>query len=200
MWTGTNFRGAASQPLGSSLPGFAEPAQGQGNELAYAGRTATSMYRLYGLSFVLHAVPPADRPYVTGVETLDPPESGVYHSGDTIKVAVTFSEEVAVTGAPTFQMRIGSDTRQAAYQSGESTERRLVFTHEVTDDDYDSRGISRFSSYLRLPVGALTSPARNDGSVAAYVGKHRLATGPQGERGAAHYQHQVHVPSKRRLA
>ena len=169
VWTGTNFRGAASQPLGSSLPGFAEPAQGQGNELAYAGRTATSMYRLYGLSFVLHAVPPPDRPYVTGVETVDPPGSGVYRSGDTIKVAVTFSEEVAVTGAPTFQMRIGSDTRQAAYQSGESTERRLVFTHEVTDDDYDSNGISRISSYLRLPVGALIT-RQGDSSVAAYVG------------------------------
>ena len=170
VWTGTSSTGAASLPLGSSAPGFAEPAQGEGRELAYAGsRSASSLYRLYGLSFVLHVVPPPDRPYVTGVETLDPPESGVYRSGDTIKVAVTFSEEVAVTGAPTFQMRIGSDTRQAAYQSGESTERRLVFTHAVTDDDYDSNGISRFSSYLRLPVGALIT-RQGDGSVAAYVG------------------------------
>ena len=170
VWTGTSSTGAASLPLGSSAPGFAEPAQGVGRELAYAGsRSASSLYRLYGLSFVLNAVPPPDRPYVTGVETVEPPESGVYRSGDTIKVAVTFSEEVAVTGAPTFQMRIGSDTRQAAYQSGESTEMRLVFTHAVTDDDYDSRGISRFSTYLRLPVGASIT-RQGDDSVAAYVG------------------------------
>ena len=169
VWTGTSSDGEASQPLGSSVPGFAEPAQGEGRELALAGRSASNLYRLYGLSLVLHVVPPPDRPYVTRVETLDPPESGVYRSGDPIKVAVTFSEEVAVTGAPTFQMRIGSDTRQAAYQSGESTERRLVFTHAVTDDDYDSNGISRFSSYLRLPVGALIT-RQGDGSVAAYVG------------------------------
>ena len=171
VWTGTMSDGtASSHPLGSSVPHYGEPAYGVGKELFSGGsRPATNTYRLYGLSFVLHAAPPANRPYVTGVEAVEPPASGVYRSGDTIKVAVTFSEEVAVTGAPTFTLFIGrvSDVRNAAYQDAESTARRLVFTHLVTNADIDDDGISSANS-LSLPSGA-TITRKNDDSVAAYV-------------------------------
>ena len=171
VWTGTMSDGtASSHPLGSSVPHYGEPAYGVGKELFSGGsRPATNAYRLYGLSFVLHAAPPANRPYVTGVEAVEPPASGVYRSGDTIKVAVTFSEEVAVSGAPTFTLFIGrvSDVRNAAYQDAESTARRLVFTHLVTNADIDDDGISSANS-LSLPSGA-TITRKNDDSVAAYV-------------------------------
>ena len=95
----------------------------------------------------------------------------VYRSDDTIKVTVTFSEDVTVLGEPTFPLSIGNGIRQAQYQDTENTSRVLVFTHVVTDDDYDNdtRGISNAELELVLPTN--TSITRQgDNSVAAYPG------------------------------
>ena len=170
VWTGTGLDGAASlYPLGGSRATYADPSLGAGNELVQGVNPSNSRYRMYGLSFVLHVAPPADTPYVTGVEAVSPPSSGSYFTGDTITLAVTFSEEVAVTGAPTFPLSIGSDTRQAQYQSAASTATRLVFSHVVTDDDDDNKGISNAEVELAVPTGT-TITRKNDATVAAYPG------------------------------
>ena len=172
VWTGTRSDGTASPaPLGGgTLAVYADPDQGVGKELLYGVADATRSYRIYGLSFVLHVVPPASTPYVTGVEAVSPPASGSYRTGDTITLAVTFSEEVSVSGMPTFPLSIGSDTRQAQYQSADSTPTRLVFSHDVTDDDYDNGGISNAEVELALPTGT-TITRKNDATVAAYPGR-----------------------------
>ena len=169
VWTGTDKDGTTRLPLGQNPSGFAEPFEPAG-ELFQGSSTPRPSNPLYGLSYVLHAAAPADAPYVTGVETVDPPDVP-YRSGDTIKVRVIFSEAVTVTGAPTFPMEIGRDTRQAVYQATESTPTGLVFTHLVTDDDYDnsSSGISNAESELELPTGtSITSSLVS--TVAAYPG------------------------------
>ena len=169
VWTGTAKDGTTRFPLSQNPSGFAEPFESAG-ELFQGGLTPRHNNPLYGLSYVLHAAAPADAPYVTGVETVDPPD-GPYRSGDTIEVRVIFSEAVTVTGAPTFPMEIGNDTRQAEYQATESTGTGLVFTHPVTDADYDnsSAGISNAELVLELPSG--TSITRMGGStVDAYPG------------------------------
>ena len=170
VWTGTKADGTASiNPLGGANANYGDPARGAGNELLYGGTTTgTTSYRMYGLSFVLHVAPP-DAPYVTGVEAVSPPSNGLYFTGDTITLAVTFSEEVSVSGMPTFPLSIGSDTRQAQYQSAASTETRLVFAHVVTDDDDDNKGISNAEVELAVPTGT-TITRKNDATVAAYPG------------------------------
>ena len=169
VWTGTDKDGTTRFPLGQNPSGFAEPFEPAG-ELFQGGSTTRPKNPLYGLSYVLHAAAPADAPYVTGVETVDLPD-GPYRSGDTIKVRVIFSEAVTVNGAPTFPMEIGSDTRQAEYLATESTGTGLVFTHLVTDADYDnsSAGISNAELVLELPSGTSITRA-SDSTVDAYPG------------------------------
>ena len=176
VYTGTYYDGTTApladrgvNPLGVAPTAIAKPSASRGE--VFTGGAGIGVGRpLYGLSYVLYAAVPAGAPYVTGVETVAPPD-GPYRSGDTIKVRVTFSEAVTVTGAPTFPMEIGSDTRQAEYQGTESTSTGLVFTHLVTDDDYDnsSSGISNAELELDLPAGtSITSSL--DPTVAAYPG------------------------------
>ena len=169
VWTGTDKDGTTRFPLGQNPSGFAEPFETAG-ELFQGGSTTRPKYPLYGLSYALYAAAPADTPSVTRVETVDLPD-GPYRSGDTINVRVIFSEAVTVNGAPTFPMKIGSDTLQAEFQDSESTSTELVFTHLVTDADYDnsSAGISNAELVLELPSG--TSITRAGGStVDAYPG------------------------------
>ena len=167
VWTGTDTDGTARNPLGGASPGRGKPSD-SGQTLFFGTSQGIFPDPLYGLSYVLHAAAPVDTPYVTGVATVDAPDSA-YRSGDTITLEVTFSEAVTVTGAPTFPLSIGSDTRQAQYDAGESTATVLRFTYAVTDNDYDDGRISNDGLELVLPTG--TSITRQGSpSVAAYPG------------------------------
>ena len=184
VYTGTDSDGTeldefgGGNGLGSSSVGFGRPASGAGFEL-YTGtiRGGGDRLRFYGLSHVLRAAAPADTPYVTGVEPVDPPANGNYATGETITVAVTFSEDVSVSGAgtPTFPLLIGSNTRQAQYQSAASTATRLVFTYDVLNDDSDLDGISNAERRLDVPTNAAIT-RRGDSGVAAYPGPIPLIT------------------------
>ena len=84
----------------------------------------------------------ADGPYITNVESLSLPANNAgYNTGDIIKIGVTFNEAVEVTGTPTLELVIGSSTVDAQYQSAESTDTDLVFTHTVASGDFDRDGI-----------------------------------------------------------
>ena len=164
--------------------GYGRPAGGAGFEL----QTGTiqgggDRLRFYGLSHVLRVAAPADTPYVTGVELVDPPANGNYATGGTITVAVTFSEDVSVsgTGTPTFPLLIGSNTRQAQYQSAASTATRLVFTYDVLNDDSDLDGISNAERRLDVPTNAAIT-RRDDSGVAAYPGTHTPDHRPHRQR------------------
>ena len=168
----SGFLGADSVRVGSLD-------RGDGNEISLGLNTspASSIFRLYGLSFVLQAAVPSDRPYVVngGVVVVNPPSDGNYETADTITVEVTFSEAVTVTGKPTFPLLIGSVTRFMAYASG-SDSAKLVFTYDVAEQDSDLDGISSARRLLSVPsTDAITAVLDNTKRV--YDGPLNLSTG-----------------------
>ncbi|MYG28461.1 MAG: hypothetical protein F4213_21000, partial [Boseongicola sp. SB0677_bin_26] len=93
-------------------------------------------------------------PDTTGVSVTSTPRSGSgtekkYGEGETIQVTVTFDEAVDVTGDPHVDVQVGSNERDADYESGSgSTE--LVFEYEVLSADRDTNGISISADDLQL--------------------------------------------------
>ena len=178
VWTGSNEDGEAQNnaELGDSKPTAGLPCQ-TGREIDFGNVSDTFDYPLYGLSYVLRAAVPADVPYVTGVEVDPKPSNDVYYTNDTITVKVTFSEDVQVTGTPTFPLLIGSNTRDAEYQDAQSTDTVLVFTYTVGagDVDSDDDGIASAAKVLGLPTSASITRL-NDSTVAAYPGPIPLNT------------------------
>lgn len=85
---------------------------------------------------------------------------GVYAPGDEIKVAVTFTKPVAVTGFPRLFLETGAIKRPAGYASGHSTN-VLTFVYRVSAyDSHSSTGNYflnyRDSSALDVNGGAIT--------------------------------------------
>ena len=85
-----------------------------------------------------------------------PASEKTYRLGESIRVAVTFSEAVTVTGAPQVGLTIGTQTRQAAYDASRSSGTRLVFAYRVQASDYDENGISIAFNALDLNGGTIT--------------------------------------------
>ena len=80
-------------------------------------------------------------PTVTRVEITSNPESNrTYAAEEKIRVTVTFSETVDVTGVPGLTLELGGGTRTAAYEGGTGTA-ALVFGYGVTDGDSDTDGV-----------------------------------------------------------
>ena len=84
----------------------------------------------------------AGRPYVTGTAiTSSPARRGIYRSGETIELSVSFDQAVDVAGTPAVQITLGDDERAASYIRGSGTD-VLVFGYDVQDGDRDGDGIS----------------------------------------------------------
>ena len=81
-------------------------------------------------------------PTVTGVAITSTPalETDTYGAGETIRVTVTFSEAVTVTGDPEFAFSLDSGEDRAPYKSGSGTT-ALVFAYTVAPGDEDDDGI-----------------------------------------------------------
>ena len=67
-------------------------------------------------------------------------ETDTYGAGETIRVTVTFSEAVTVTGDPEFAFSLDSGEDRAPYKSGSGTT-ALVFAYTVAPGDEDDDGI-----------------------------------------------------------
>ena len=81
-------------------------------------------------------------PVVDVVRIASDPDSGdTYGRGEPIEVAVKFNDVVHVTGDPELELRIGANSRAAAFASGSGTD-TLTFRYEVGNDDHDEDGIS----------------------------------------------------------
>ena len=104
-------------------------------------------------------------------------EDAVYAAGDVIEVAVGFTEVVHVTGDPVLALRIGADTRQAAFAAGSGTE-TLLFRYTVVDGDEDDDGISIAANALvggRIESGSGIVAVRDFEAVGPFP-RHRVAT------------------------
>ena len=86
---------------------------------------------------------PAPAEITAGPVITSNPESGdAYGAGEAIRVAVTFSEPVTVTGKPRLRLAIGSKKRWARHDRSGEDGVRLIFTYKVKAADTDEDGVS----------------------------------------------------------
>ena len=112
-------------------------------------------------------------PSVTAVAvTSDAGDDDTYGPNDVIRITVTFTEAVDVSGAP--HLPIDMDpaewgTKQAAYHSG-SGSTTLVFTHTVVEPNISTQGIAVLADTLALNGGTLQSTAAQIDANLAHAG------------------------------
>ena len=80
----------------------------------------------------------------------------VLNAGDTLDVAVTFSEDVTITGSPRVALTIGSSTGYATFDDSiaGTTDRKKFFRYTVAAGDADANGVSIAANALGLNIGA----------------------------------------------
>ena len=86
----------------------------------------------------------------------EPIEGETYQRGETIEVAVNFSDRVVVAGTPQLALSVGVNTRNADYVRGTNSN-QLVFEYTVVEADADTDGIVAGQNGLALNGGAITS-------------------------------------------
>lgn len=102
-------------------------------------------------------------PAITSVHIFSRPQRGqTYGLDERIHVAVEFDETVKVTGEPTLALRIGTETRYAAYFRPPQDSTTAVFHYDVQATDRDPDGLSIASSALRLNGGSIRDRAGKD--------------------------------------
>ena len=100
-------------------------------------------------------------PRVRGIEiSSDPGTDGTYAAEDEIRVTVTFTRAVEVSGSPELGLRVGSEVKRALYQSGAGSS-ELVFTYQVAEGDEDTDGVSVEAGSLLLDEATIRDPAGN---------------------------------------
>ena len=104
-------------------------------------------------------------PRVVGVALAAGADGGAYGIGDTVDIAVRFTEAVTVSGAPTLALETGTTGRNATYASGSGTA-SLVFTYTVADGDESARLEYAGTSALSASGGAVVDGAGNDADLA----------------------------------
>ena len=104
-----------------------------------------------------------DSPNVTNVESIAAPTTGSgYRTGSVIKIRVTYSEAVEVTGTPTLLLDVGNSSVIAQYQATESTDTQLVFAHTVASGELDRDGIEVQEDSLTGTIKRKNSPVNAD--------------------------------------
>ncbi len=102
-----------------------------------------------------------------------PASEETYRLGEQIRVAVTFSEAVTVTGTPQIGLTVGAATRQAAYDATRSKGTLLTFTYTVQATDADADGISIAANAMTLNGGTISLASD---TTAAALGHNAVAT------------------------
>ncbi|WP_420443585.1 Calx-beta domain-containing protein [Candidatus Poriferisodalis sp.] len=80
-----------------------------------------------------------------------PADTVSYLTGETIRFAVNFTSVVDVEGSPTLAVNVGGTEREAVFESVRGSE--VLFGYTVTDDDFDSDGVSVGADKLSLGTG-----------------------------------------------
>ena len=143
--TGTADDGTTDQPLGAASC-TATTIGDTDHPLSGTLNSSTAESRFLALSGVFR-VGNFTSPTIPVVEsvavTSDPGSDGEYVKDDAIKVTVTFSEAVAVTGTPKIKMRLfeGAAPVKPSYVAAESTATALVFSYTVKATNYSHDGV-----------------------------------------------------------
>ena len=138
-----NFHAEYHRPTDSTARGLRDLA---GNEVRSSTR-AISLSNLTGVALS-----------VTGVSVVSGAGAdATYGLGDTIRVRLTFSKTVTVTGTPRLKLDLGpgtGDERWAVYESGSGTT-MLVFAWTVAQGDASDAGVAVLANTLELNGGAI---------------------------------------------
>ena len=116
---------------------------------------------------------PAGTVSVTAVDLVsDAGEDDTYGLGDRIRVQVTFSEAVSVTGAP--RLKIDMDpahwgAKWAAYEAGSGTA-SLTFAYQVVWPNESTKGIAVLANTLEANGGTIKSVAGNADAHLSHAG------------------------------
>ena len=109
---------------------------------------------------VTNETPDTTPPTVSKVEiTSNPGTDRTYAADDEIRVTVTFSETVEVTGSPQLRLEFGGGSRTATYEGGSGTA-ALVFAYQVADGESDTDGVGVEAD--SLSGGTIRDEARNN--------------------------------------
>ncbi len=99
-------------------------------------------------------------PAVTRVELVsDAGEDDTYGLGDAIRIRLTFSEPVDVTGSPRLKIDMDPEhwgEKWVAYESGDGTD-SLTFSHTVVEPNESTQGIAVLANTLQANGGAIRS-------------------------------------------
>ena len=95
----------------------------------------------------------------TGDEDSTWDDDGVYGIGDRIRVTITFSENMTVTGSPRLELDVGGAAKAAEYESAEGS--KVVFGYTVIEGDADNDGIAVGENKLTLNAGSIKDAADN---------------------------------------
>ena len=105
----------------------------------------------------------------------NPVDGNTFRRDEVIWVCARFTEAVIVNtagGAPTLEIEIGSNNRQAVYDSGSNDGRELFFIYTVAADDYDLDGVVWVpAGSLSIPLGSsITDEAGNNVDISSWIG------------------------------
>ena len=106
-----------------------------------------------------------------------------YTTGHVIAVQVIFSEVIVVTGTPTLDVTIGTNTRTFSYASkGYAEPGFAVFEYTVVAADSDADGISVSANSLKVPTGASIEDQSGNDAVVTHAAlpaqaDHKVTTG-----------------------
>ena len=119
---------------------------------------------IYSLSSNAYTVDTTS-PTVTGL-AFDSKSDNTYsalNAGDTVDVAVTFSEAVSISGSPRIALTVGSGTAFATYDSSiaGNTSSKKFFRYTVQAGDTDANGLSITTNALALNNGSINDTAGN---------------------------------------
>ena len=121
---------------------------GENATLAHAGLDHNASHKVDG------------KPHVTGVEiSSDAGDDATYALGETVRMTLTFTEAVAVTGAPRLKLDLVSGPggeQWAAYESGGGTT-VLEFAWTVAQRDLSTQGVAVLENTLELNGGTIQS-------------------------------------------
>ena len=121
--------------------------------------------------------PPPTPPTVAAVSVLTAPFDSIgYVVGDTIRMQVTFNENVSVSGDPTLALTIGASDVPAAFDEEHSQGAFVAFRYDVRHGDRDEDGLSIAADALDLGDSTIQSGAGVDADVA--LGAHAIENLP----------------------
>ena len=129
--------GAALVNAGSDLPEYTVTAAS-----ASTGEDTVSSTDVRATPAATDLLPTVVSAVISATDDLDSPTTDTLVAGDKILVTVTMSEATTVTGAPTYTIDVGGESRAATYVAGSGTD-SLVFSYTVADGDTDDAGVLR---------------------------------------------------------